>query len=81
MSIFLTEHLKNAAEYANRKLDISYYFYHAWIALKCGVIYYYIAFFSPRCARLSLSYYIAFPDFSRAGTCADGNIDINCGCP
>ena len=42
MSIFLTEHLKNAAEYANRKLDVSYYFYHAWIAIRAGSVYLYI---------------------------------------
>ena len=42
MSTILTEHLKNAAEYANRKLDVSYYFYHAWIAIRAGSVYLYI---------------------------------------
>ena len=46
MATFLTEHLENAAKAAGRPCNLSYYFYHAWIALKCGSIYYYIAFFS-----------------------------------
>jgi hypothetical protein len=39
-------HLKNAAEYANRKADISYYIYHAWIALRAGSVYLYIGYMS-----------------------------------
>tara|TARA_Y100000782_G_C10013181_1_gene193751 strand:+ start:216 stop:497 length:282 start_codon:yes stop_codon:yes gene_type:complete len=44
--MFLTDHLQNAAKAANRPCNLSYYFYHAWVALKSGTIYYYIAFFS-----------------------------------
>jgi hypothetical protein len=42
MSNVLNHHLVTAAEYANRKLDVSYYFYHAWIAIRAGSIYLYI---------------------------------------
>tara|TARA_B100000959_G_scaffold76109_1_gene80821 strand:- start:2705 stop:2986 length:282 start_codon:yes stop_codon:yes gene_type:complete len=44
--MFLTDHLQNAAKAAKRKPGWGYYFFHAWVALKCGTIYYYIAFFS-----------------------------------
>jgi len=46
MATFLTEHLENAAKAAGRKPGLSYYFFHAWVALKCGTIYYYIALMS-----------------------------------
>ena len=39
---FLTQHLVDASEFANRKLDVSYYLYHAWIAIRAGCVYLYI---------------------------------------
>ena len=42
MLTFLIEHLKDAAKFANRKLDVSYYLYHAWIAIRAGTVYLYI---------------------------------------
>ena len=39
---FFNYHLVMAARYANRKLDVFYYLYHAWIAIRAGSIYLYI---------------------------------------
>jgi hypothetical protein len=42
MSNVLNHHLVTAAEYSNRSFNVSYYFYHAWIAIRAGSIYLYI---------------------------------------
>ena len=43
---FFNYHLVMAAKYANRKLDVSYYLYHAWIAIRAGSVYLYIGVMS-----------------------------------